>query len=162
MSQRNNRNLARGARSLVTTRVFASPRELVWTAWTAPEHLARWWGPFGFSTTTQAFEFRPGGAWRFVLHGPDGRDYHNRITFEQIVQPERIRYRHDGGDDVEPVQFCTTVTFEDLGGAGTRLTLRAKFPTAAERERLVRDYGADRGAVETLARLADYLAQLKA
>ena len=162
MCQRNNRNLARDPRSLVTTRVFASPRELVWTAWTAPEHLARWWGPIGFSTTTQAFEFRPGGAWRFVMHGPDGRDYHNRITFEEIVQPERIRYRHDGGDDVEPVQFCTTVTFEDLGGAGTRLTLRAEFPTAAERDRIVRDYGADRGAVETLARLADYLAQLKA
>jgi len=161
VGQRNNLEPARDPRSLLTTRIIKAPRQLVWTAWTTPEHLARWWGPFGFSTTTQAFEFRPGGVWRFVMHGPDGRDYHNRISFDEIVKPERIRYHHHGGgDEVEPVQFCATVTFEDLGGASTRITLRAVFPTAAERDRVVRDYGADRGAVETLARLADYMGQL--
>jgi len=77
---------------------------------------------------------RPGGVWRFVMHGPDGRDYENRITFEEVVPPERIVYRHGGGDDVEPVQFRTTVTFEDLGGR-TRLTLRGQFPSAARRRR---------------------------
>ena len=86
-----------------------------WTVWTDPKHLAQWWGPNGFTTTTSAFDMRPGGVWRFVMHGPDGRDYENRITFDEIVKPERIRYHHGGGDDVEPVQFRTTVTFEDLG-----------------------------------------------
>ena len=51
------------------------------------------------------------------MHGPDGRDYENRITFDEIVKPSRLRYHHGGGDDVEPVQFRTTVTFEDLGGS---------------------------------------------
>jgi uncharacterized protein YndB with AHSA1/START domain len=160
VGERNNLDVTRDQRSLITARVFAAPRELVWAAWTAPEHLARWWGPNGFSTTTRAFDFRPGGVWRFVMHGADGRDYQNRITFDEIVKPERIRYRH--GDDVEPVRFCTTVTFEDLGGSHTRLTLHAVFPTAADRDRVVRDYGADKGAAETLGRLDDYLAQLSA
>jgi uncharacterized protein YndB with AHSA1/START domain len=114
-------------------------------------------GPNGFTTTTSVFDMKPGGVWRFVTHGPDGRDYQNRITFDEIVKPERIVYRHGGGDDVEPVQFKTTVTFEDLGGK-TRLTMRGVFPSAAERERVIREYGADMGMVETLNRLEQYLA----
>ena len=70
---------------------------------------------------------KPGGVWRFVMHGPDGRDYENRITFDEIVKPERLRYHHGGGDDVEPVQFRTTVTFEDLGGK-TRRHLARRVP----------------------------------
>jgi len=127
-----------------------------------PKHLSQWWGPNGFTTTTSAFDMRPGGVWRFVMHGPDGRDYENRITFDEVVKPERIRYNHGGGDDVEPVQFRTTVTFEDLGANRTRLTLHAVFPSAAERDRVVKDYGADKGAAETLARLAGYVAKLSA
>jgi uncharacterized protein YndB with AHSA1/START domain len=134
--------------------VFDAPRELVWSAWTDPNHLAQWWGPNGFTTTTSAYDLRPGGTWRFVMHGPDGRDYQNLVTFDEIVKPERLVYRH--GDDVEPVQFRTTVTFEDLGGK-TRLTLRAQFPTADARDRVVKEYGAAEGAVQTIERLANYL-----
>jgi uncharacterized protein YndB with AHSA1/START domain len=147
------------ARTLVTTRVFDAPRELVFAAWSDPKHLAQWWGPNGFTTTTSAFDMRPGGVWRFVMHGPDGRDYQNRIVFDEIVKPERLVYHHSGADDVEPVQFHVTVTFEDVGGK-TRLTMRAVFPTAAERDRVVKDYGAAEGAKQTLARLADYVATM--
>ena len=134
-----------------------APRELVWSVWTDPKHLAQWWGPDGFRTTTSAFDFKPGGVWRFVMHGPDGRDYENRITFDEIVKPERLAYHHGGGDDVEPVQFRTTVTFDDLGGK-TRVTLRGVFPSAEERARVIREYGADKGLVQTLARLGEYVA----
>ena len=95
------------------------------------------------------------------MHGPDGRDYQNRITFDEIVKPERIVYHHGGGDDVEPVQFRTTVTFEDLGGK-TKLTMSAVFPSAAERDRVIKQYGADKGLVQTLERLAEHLAKLTA
>jgi uncharacterized protein YndB with AHSA1/START domain len=162
VSARNSLDLEQDPRSIIATRVYDAPRELVWTAWTDPAHLAQWWGPDGFSTTTSAYDLRQGGVWRFVMHGPDGRDYQNRITFDEIVKPERIRYRHGGGEEVEPVQFRTTVTFEDLGGNRTRLTLHAVFPSAAERERVIKEYGADKGAVQTLARLADYLTKLSA
>jgi uncharacterized protein YndB with AHSA1/START domain len=150
-------DLTHDPKVIAGTRIFDAPRALVFSAWTEPRHFAQWWGPTGFSTTTQAFDFRPGGVWRFVMHGPDGRDYQNRITFDEIVPPERIAYHHGGGDDVEPVQFKTVVTFEDLGGK-TKLSMHATFPSAEERDRVIREYGADKGQVETLARLADYVA----
>jgi uncharacterized protein YndB with AHSA1/START domain len=142
------------------TRIFEAPRALVFEAWTRPEHLSQWWGPNGFTLTTRSFDFRPGGVWRFVMHGPDGRDYENRVTFDEIVSPERIAYHHGGGDDVEPVQFRTLVTFEDMGGA-TKLTTRGTFPSAAERERVIREYGADKGLEQTLGRLAEYVPQMQ-
>jgi uncharacterized protein YndB with AHSA1/START domain len=150
-------DLTQDPKVIAGSRVFAAPRALVFEAWTDPKHLAHWWGPNGFSITTHAFDFRAGGVWRFVMHGPDGRDYQNRVTFDEIVAPERIAYHHGGGDDVEPVQFRTLVTFEDLGGK-TRLTMRATFPSPAERERVIREYGADKGLEQTLSRLGVYLA----
>ncbi len=156
MAARSSIDLERDPRSIIATRVYDAPRELVFEVWTDPKHLSQWWGPDGFTTTTSAFDMRAGGVWRFVMHGPDGRDYENRITYDEIVKPERIVYHHGGGDDVGPVQFRTTVTFEDLNGK-TRLTLHAVFPSAAERDRVIKEYGADKGAVQTLSRLADYL-----
>ena len=156
MAERSNVDLAQDPAAMIGTRIFDAPRALVFQMWTDPKHLAQWWGPTGFTTTTSAFDMRPGGMWRFVMHGPDGRDYENRITFEEVVPPERIVYRHGGGDDVEPVQFRTTVLFEDLGDK-TRLTMRGQFPSAAERDRVIREYGADTGLAQTLARLDEYL-----
>lgn len=145
--------------AMVGIRVLYAPRALVWSVWTDPKHLAQWWGPDGFATTTSLHDFRVGGVWRFVMHGPDGRDYENRITYDEIVPPERIAYHHGGGDDVEPVQFKTTVTFADLGRK-TRVTFRGVFPSAAERARVIKEYGADKGLVQTLARLAAHVEAL--
>jgi len=147
------------ARAIVTTRLYDAPRALVFDAFTDPKHLAQWWGPNGFTTTTRAFDLRPGGVWRFVMHGPDGTDYQNRITYDEIVRPERLVYRHGGGEDVEPVQFHVTVTFEDLGGK-TRLTMRAVFPSAEQRNLVTEKYGAVEGAKQTLERLAQHLPKM--
>jgi uncharacterized protein YndB with AHSA1/START domain len=157
---KNSIDLDRDPRSIIGMRVFDAPRDLVFSAFSDPKHLAQWWGPIGFTTTTSAFEFRPGGVWRFVMHGPDGRDYQNRVTYDEIVPPERIVYRHGGGDDVEPVQFKTTVTFEDIGNGQTRMTWHGQFPSAEERARVIKEYGADKGLMETMARLAGYLPAL--
>jgi uncharacterized protein YndB with AHSA1/START domain len=73
------------------------------------------------------------------------------------VRPERIVYRLHGGDDVEPVRFTQTVLFEDIGGK-TRLTMRSDFPSAAERDRVIKDYGAAQGLVQTMTRLAEFVA----
>jgi uncharacterized protein YndB with AHSA1/START domain len=157
MAVRSSLDLDSDPRSIIGVREFDAPRDLVFAAFTDPKHLAQWWGPNGFTTTTHSFDFRPGGVWRFVMHGPDGRDYQNRIVFDEIVPPERIVYRHDGGEDVEPVQFSQTVIFEDLAGR-TRMTWRGVFPSAAERDRVIKDYGAGEGLVQCMARLADYVA----
>jgi len=157
--EKNSIDLQRDPRSIIGTRVFDAPRQLVFSAFTDPKHLAQWWGPDGFTLTTNSHDFRPGGVWRFVMHGPDGRDYQNRVTYDEIVPPERIAYRHAGGDDVEPVQFNTTITFEDLG-AKTRVIWHGRFPSAEERARVIKEYGADKGLVQTMARLAEHLATL--
>ncbi len=146
--------------SIIGTRVFDAPRDLVFSTFADAKHLAQWWGPDGFTTTTYALDFRPGGVWRFVMHGPDGRDYQNRVTYDEIVPPERIVYRHGGGGDVEPVQFKTTVRFEDLGNGQTRLIWQGRFPSAQERARVIKEYGADKGLIQTMARLADHVAAL--
>ena len=158
MAVKSSIDLDRDPRAIIGTREFDAPRELVFAAWTDPKHLAQWWGPNGFSTTTMSFELRPGGVWRFVMHGPDGRDYQNRITFDEIAPPERIVYRHGGGEDVEPVQFRQTVIFEDIGGGRTRVTWRGDFPSAGERDRVIKEYGAAQGLAETMARLAEFVA----
>jgi uncharacterized protein YndB with AHSA1/START domain len=157
MAARNSLDLETDPRAIEGTREYAAPRDLVFAMFTDPKHLAQWWGPNGFRTTTLSFDMRPGGVWRFVMHGPDGRDYQNRITYEEVAPPQRIVYRHGGGDDVEPVQFRQAITFEDLGGR-TRIVWRGDFPSAAERDRVIKEYGADTGLVQTMARLADYVA----
>jgi len=157
MAARNSVDLDSDPRAIVGMREYDAPRGLVFSAFTDPNHLAQWWGPNGFRTTTLSFDMRPGGVWRFVMHGPDGRDYQNRITYEEVVPPERIVYRHGGGDDVEPVQFRQTITFEDLGGR-TRIVWRGDFPSASERDRVIKEYGADTGLVQCMARLAEYVA----
>src|SRR5271154_2330152 len=116
MAATNSIDLEVDSRSIIGVREFEAPRELVFSAWTDPKHLAQWWGPNGFTTTTSSFDIRPGGVWRFVMHGPDGRDYQNRITYEDVVPPQRIVYRHGGVEDGEPVRFTTTVTFDEMKG----------------------------------------------
>ena len=160
MAARNSIDLDRDPKAIIAVRELDAPRALVFEAWTDPKHLSQWWGPNGFTTTTSTFDMRAGGMWRFVMHGPDGRDYENRVTFDEIVKPERIAYHHGGGDDVEPVQFRTIVTFDDLGGK-TRVTLRGTFPSSEERARVIREYGADKGLAQTLARLGEYVEGLK-
>jgi uncharacterized protein YndB with AHSA1/START domain len=156
MAAKSSLDLDSNPRSIIGMREFDAPRDLVFAAWTDPKHLAQWWGPNGFTTTTHSFDFRPGGVWRFVMHGPDGRDYQNRITFEELVPPERIVYRH-GGDEGEPVHYTQTVIFEDIGGR-TRITCRSDFASAAERDRSIREYRADTGLEQHLARLGEFVA----
>ena len=144
-------------REIVTTRVFDAPRALVFEAFTDAKHIGEWWGPNGFTTTTYEMDVRPGGAWRYVMHGPDGTDYSNKMVYSEVVKPERLAYAH-GADDDGPPLFHATVTFEDQGGK-TLVTLRSIFPTAAIRDRTEKEVGAIEGARQTLARLADHLAR---
>jgi hypothetical protein len=81
MGAKSSLDLDSDPRAIIGMREFDAPRDLVFDAWTDPKHLAQWWGPNGFTTTTMSFDLRPGGVWRFVMHGPDGRDYQNRITW---------------------------------------------------------------------------------
>ena len=100
-------------REIVISRLIDAPQERVFDAWTDPEQVVQWWGPNGFTTTTYKMEVKPGGVWRFVMHGPDGRDHQNKITYLEVVRPERLVFEHGGDDDLEPVSFVEL--FECLG-----------------------------------------------
>src|ERR1700755_666141 len=145
-------------REIVITRVVRAPRELVFAAFTEVRHLSRWWGPEGFTTTTRAFEFRVGGEWDFVMHGPDGTDYQEWITWTEIAPPERIALRHGESRD-DPNAFESVLTFAP-DGAATLIEMRRVFPTRQLRDEAVEKYHVIEGGRQTLGKLAAYVAGL--
>ncbi|HZP53948.1 SRPBCC family protein [Actinocrinis sp.] len=151
-------------REIVISRLIGAPRELVFEAFTRVRHLARWWGPEGFTTTTRSFEFRVGGTWDFVMHGPDGTDYQEWITYTEIVPPERIALLHGESRD-DPDAFESVLTFEPVptfepAGGQTRIVMRTVFPTKELRAQAVEKYHAIEGGEQTLRNLAHYVAEL--
>jgi uncharacterized protein YndB with AHSA1/START domain len=138
------------ANEIVGSRIFDAPRDLVFALWSDPKHIVEWWGPEGFRTTIHKMDFRAGGEWNFTMHGPDGRDYANKIIYREIVPNERISYSHISGPNFE-----ATATFEDAGRGKTKLTMRMAFATAELRNKVAIDFGAVEGLHETLGRLVD-------
>jgi len=118
-------------REIVTTRIIDTPRERVFEAFSDPERLARWWGPAGFSSTFHEFDLRPGGAWRFILHRPDGANYPNESVFVEVVKPERIVFDH-----LSDHWFRMTITLSARPASQTLITWHMLFETAAERDRI--------------------------
>lgn len=155
MAERSKAVAAENEPTIVVTRLVDAPRELVWQAWTEPKHIAQWWGPNGFTNTIQAMEVKPGGVWRFVMHGPDGTDWPNKIVYREVVRPERLVYDHSGEGANDPHRFHVTVTFADQGGK-TRITMASLFPSLDARNAVLK-FGAVEGGAQTLDRLANYL-----
>ena len=145
-------------RAIAITRIVDAAPDKVFEAWLRPEHLSRWWGPEGFTTTTRAFEFRVGGEWDFVMHGPDGTDYQEWISWTEIVPPERIALLH-GESRGDPNAFESVLTFAP-DGAATRIEMRTVFPTKELRDEAVEKYHAIEGGQQTLSNLAAYVTEI--
>lgn len=137
---------------IVTTRLLDAPRERVFQAFSDPAILARWWGPAGFTNTFKAFDFEPGGIWRFVMHGPDGVDYPNESVFAEIVKPERIVFHHISGHKFSAVFLLR----EEQGKTLLHWTMR--FDSADECAR-VRNFVIDANG-ENMDRLERQLGRL--
>ncbi|HWK74045.1 MAG TPA: SRPBCC family protein [Povalibacter sp.] len=114
-------------RECVHSRLIGASAQRVFEAIADPVRLARWWGPKGFSSTFEEFEFRPGGRWRLVMHGPDGTDYPNESRFLQIVPSQRIVLEHFSGH-----HFILTITLTAQGDE-TRVGWQQVFDTAEHR-----------------------------
>jgi uncharacterized protein YndB with AHSA1/START domain len=142
-------------RMISITRMIEAPRELVFDAWTSNEHLEQWWGPNGFTLTTDEIDVRPGGRWVFTMHGPDGTDYPNEIVYEEVRRPELITFEHGGGGDPT---FRGVITFDDFIG-NTVLTMRSVFQTKELMDELVERVGAIEGGNQTLDRLVGYVTE---
>lgn len=112
---------------IVTERVFNHSRSLVFSAWSDPEHLKNWWGPKGFTNTFEEFDFRPGGRWKFVMHGPDKGNYQNDCEFLRIESPKLIYWKRHS----KPL-FQVLVTFEEITDVKTKLVFRMIFGSGDE------------------------------
>ncbi|MBV8517353.1 MAG: SRPBCC domain-containing protein [Acidobacteria bacterium] len=153
ISERSNAATMEGTRDIVASRVFDAPRELVFRMWIEPEHIAQWWGPRGFTNTIHSMDVRPGGEWNFIMHGPDGSDYKNKIVYGAIEPPSRLTYRHVTG----PV-FDVEVTFDDRDDK-TEVSVRMTFESAEVRDRTANEFGAVEGLQQTLERLEERVTQ---
>ena len=141
-------------RELVIARVFDAPRRLVFKMWTEPEHLARWWGPRGFTTISAGMEIRPGGTWSRTMRAPDGSLIRKHGIYREIVVPERLVFTYvtDDPEGNPGPETLVRVTFTDLG-ASTGLTLyQAAFHSVAACD----DHRS--GWTSALERFAAYLA----
>ncbi len=143
-------------RQIVISRTISASPEVVFQAFTEVRHLSRWWGPEGFTTTTREFEFRVGGEWEFVMHGPDGTNYQEWISWTEIAPPERIALLH-GESRCDPNAFESVLTFTP-DGAATRIEMRTVFPTKELRDEAVEKYHAIEAGQQTLSNLASYVA----
>ncbi len=133
------------------------PVTLAFEVWSSHEHLSKWFGPDGFTITTKSLNFSNGGIWDFVMHGPDGQDYKNKVQFLDIRKPDHIFYKHLGdGEGTPDVNFEARILFEKIG-EGTNLTMEQIFPNKEELERINNKYGAIEGAKQHMANLAKYL-----
>jgi uncharacterized protein YndB with AHSA1/START domain len=125
---------------IVMSRTFDAPREVVWTAFTAPEHVAKWYGGHGFGNPVCEMDVRPGGLWRHVMRTPDGSEYKMEFVFVEVVKPERLVWKnaHDGKPPPGQLNVLNTVTLEEAG-AKTKWTLVARFDSLAERDVAVKN-----------------------
>lgn len=112
-------------RTFRTTRTLPHTPEAVFAAFQAPEQLAAWWGPEGFTNTFELFEFKVGGQWRFVMHSPDGKDYLNQNVFQGLEPGRQVVIRHDCAP-----YFTLTITLAPAD-AGTHLTWEQVLDDAA-------------------------------
>jgi uncharacterized protein YndB with AHSA1/START domain len=141
---------------IVLSRVFDAPRDLVFEAYTKPKHLEKWWGPRGFSITVKEMAFEEGGRFRFTMHGPDGRDYPNVMTYQEIIRPEKIHFLH--GDDENPTMMTVTLTFLEEGtqGTKTRVTQRTVCESVDFCKK-AKAFGAVELGRQTMDKLGEYL-----
>lgn len=116
---------------IVSTRIFNCNREIMYEAWSNPEHLKTWWGPKSFTNTFNEFDFRPNGKWRFIMHGPEKGNYVNECTFIKIIPLKLIAWNRSS----QPL-FQVVATFEEVTKNKTKLVFKMKFETVNECNKL--------------------------
>ncbi len=116
---------------IVSSRIINSPRELVYRAWSEPGHLKNWWGPAGFTNTFNEFDFRVGGRWSFIMHGPDKGNYTNECEFIKIEKPSLIAWQRHS----KPI-FQVVATFEKVTENKTKLVFKMLFNSVDECNKL--------------------------
>ena len=143
-------------REIHVERVFDAPRDRVYAAYTDPELVPEWWGPYDTTTVVDQMDVRAGGSWRFVSRDSDGSETAFRGTYREVTPPDRIvqTFEWEG----MPGHVCIeTVVFEDLGDR-TRVINTSLFHTTEERDGMLSS-GMEKGMNEAYQRLDELLAR---
>lgn len=109
---------------IVTKRNFNVPVGLLFKAWAQEEHLKNWWGPHGFSNSFHEFDFRNGGRWHFIMHGPDGKEYENESKFETVIENEKVILHH-----ISKPEYKAEFVFSASGTSSSVLVWVMEFET---------------------------------
>jgi uncharacterized glyoxalase superfamily protein PhnB/uncharacterized protein YndB with AHSA1/START domain len=160
----------------VISRTLDAPRELVWKAFTDPEHMKQWWGPKGFKVIHSKMDLRPGGTYHYGMKSPDGAPMWGKFTYREIKAPERMELINSFSDEAGgvtrhplnqgwPLLMRSIFTLEELPGGKTKLTIRWAPHEATEAERKIFDD--NRGSMQmgwtgTFEQLEAYLAKAQA
>lgn len=134
---------------------YSFPIDLVFRSFGDANGLSKWWGPNGYTITTVKMDFRVGGVWQFTMHGPDGTDYPNLITYKEIKTNERLVYLH-GSELGKEDHFFVTIHFESKDPGKTRVNMVMEFPNEAARNAVL-EFGAVELGKQTLAKLENLL-----
>ena len=143
-------------RVLQVERVFDAPRERVFAMFTDPELIPRWWGPRGVTTVVDRMDVCPGGAWRFVVRHPDGRENAFRGEFREITPPELVVQTFEW-EGLPGAITVDSTRFEDLGER-TRMTVTSVFDAPQDLQAALAS-DMERGMNEMYARLDEALAK---
>lgn len=144
-------------REIEMTRLFDAPRELVFETFTNPDHVPHWFGPRGWSVPVCEIDLRPGGAWRYVLRGPNGEEMGMSGVYRELAPPERV-VTTESFDDY-PGESLNTLTLTEEDGK-TRYTVTVLYADKETRDAVLAS-GMSEGAAETLERLAERLESLQ-
>ena len=112
---------------ILSSRIVTATIDTVYRAWTEPDHLINWWGPDGFTNTFLEFDLRPGGKWRFIMHGPDKGNYPNECEFIQIEKPSLIAWKRFS----KPL-FRVVASFVTVSPEKTKIVFRMIFDSPEE------------------------------
>ncbi|MGQ7944534.1 SRPBCC family protein [Flavobacterium sp. WC2509] len=116
---------------IVSSRIVNFSRELVYRAWTEPDHLKKWWGPAGFTNIFNEYDLQVGGKWSFIMHGPDKGNYPNECEFIKIEKPSLIAWKRHS----KPL-FQVLATFEEVSSEKTKIVFKMLFNSAEECNKL--------------------------
>lgn len=138
---------------IVCSRIINAPIEIAFRAWSEPDHLKNWWGPNGFTNTFNEFDFREGGKWCFIMHGPEKGNYVNECEFTKIKRPALIAWKR-----FSKPHFQVVVTFEEVSASKTKIVFKQVFSSPEECNKL-RPYVTDKNE-ENFDRLESELATM--
>lgn len=149
--KKNPRNSDTKDRELFLTRTLNAPIALVWEVWTQPDHIARWWGPNGFTNTISVMDMHAGGEWNLVMHGPDGTDYINKSIFKEVIPFKKIVYEH-----ISYPKLVGTIEFEAQGDQ-TFITWHMLFESREQFLEVAKAHKVVEGQKQNVEKLEAYL-----